>query len=171
MGKSILVIEDETFLRELYISLLEEEEGYTVSSAENGLEGLVLAVNNSYDLIWSDIMLPIIDGLSALEHINKLGIILSKFVFVNNLGQDEVIKKAFNLGADAYWINSAHTPDQLKTFATELINDTSAIDRSQINELTNLPSNKTYKELRPKILKFTSLKELEMIEAKLKIQI
>lgn len=146
MGKSILIIEDDTFLRELYLSLLQEE-GYTVSSAENGIEGLVLVVNNSYDLIWSDIMMPVMDGFSALEHIKNLGIILSKFVFVTNLGQTKVIEKGLNLGADEYWLKGAYTPEQLKTLVAELINKPPESYRPQIDEQTNLPSNKTYKEL------------------------
>ena len=64
MTKHILVVEDDTSIRELLVELLESE-GYQVASAINGLEGLkYLQSNNNPDLILIDLMMPVMDGYS-----------------------------------------------------------------------------------------------------------
>lgn len=64
MTKRILVVEDDTSIRELLVELLESE-GYNVASAINGLEGLkFLEANQSPDLILIDLMMPVMDGYS-----------------------------------------------------------------------------------------------------------
>src|SRR5690606_28411879 len=62
--KRILVIEDDTSIRELLVELLESE-GYSVASAINGLEGLkYLQTEGAPDLILIDLMMPVMDGYS-----------------------------------------------------------------------------------------------------------
>lgn len=64
MAKNILVIEDDTSIRELLVELLESE-GYNVASAINGLEGLkYLERTGRPDLILIDLMMPVMDGYS-----------------------------------------------------------------------------------------------------------
>lgn len=64
MAKRILVVEDDTSIRELLVELLESE-GYVVASAVNGLEGLkILQSETSPDLILIDLMMPVMDGYS-----------------------------------------------------------------------------------------------------------
>lgn len=64
MTKRILVVEDDTSIRELLVELLESE-GYEVFSAVNGLEGLkILQEKSQPDLILIDLMMPIMDGYS-----------------------------------------------------------------------------------------------------------
>lgn len=64
MSKHILVIEDDTSIRELLVELLESE-GYEVTSAVNGLEGLKFLQSKSQpDLILIDLMMPVMDGYS-----------------------------------------------------------------------------------------------------------
>jgi len=62
MTKRILVVEDDTSIRELLVELLESE-GYAVSSAVNGLEGIrFLQGHDQPDLILIDLMMPVMDG-------------------------------------------------------------------------------------------------------------
>lgn len=64
MAKRILVVEDDTSIRELLVELLESE-GYAVASAVNGLEGLKhLQSEANPDLILIDLMMPVMDGYS-----------------------------------------------------------------------------------------------------------
>lgn len=64
MAKRILVVEDDTSIRELLVELLESE-GYAVASAVNGLEGLKYLQNETNpDLILIDLMMPVMDGYS-----------------------------------------------------------------------------------------------------------
>jgi CheY-like chemotaxis protein len=62
MKKRILVVEDDSSIRELLVELLESE-GYEVASAVNGAEGLkVLQIQRTPDLILIDLMMPVMDG-------------------------------------------------------------------------------------------------------------
>lgn len=64
MAKRILVVEDDNSIRELLVELLQSE-GYEVTSAVNGLEGLKsLESNKKPDLILIDLMMPVMDGYS-----------------------------------------------------------------------------------------------------------
>lgn len=64
MSKRILVVEDDSSIRELLVELLQSE-GYDVSSAVNGLEGLkYLQTESNPDLILIDLMMPVMDGYS-----------------------------------------------------------------------------------------------------------
>ncbi len=62
-GKCILVVEDDFFIRDMLVELLEEE-GYTVESAANGHEALALLRETVEPpaLILLDLMMPIMDG-------------------------------------------------------------------------------------------------------------
>ncbi len=64
MTKRILVVEDDTSIRELLVELLESE-GYAVASAVNGLEALKSLQSAPLpDLILIDLMMPVMDGYS-----------------------------------------------------------------------------------------------------------
>ncbi len=113
--KKILIIEDDEYLRDLYVEILEDE-GFDVAKAVDGEEGYKLMHAGGYDLVLLDIMLPKMDGLKILEKLkgetpsiepNKSVVVLS------NLGQDAAIAKAIQMGARGYLIKSDHTPDQV----------------------------------------------------------
>lgn len=60
--KTVLVVEDDDAI----LLLLEEvlgEEGYTVRKATNGLEGLEQVLQHHPDLVISDLMMPVLDGI------------------------------------------------------------------------------------------------------------
>lgn len=110
----ILVVEDETFLRELYQELLEDE-GYQVTAAMDGEEALTFLEDNTYDLTLLDIMLPKKDGMSVMEELHNMdkSSHFGKVVMLTNLGQDALVKRGFELGAVGYLIKSSYTPDQI----------------------------------------------------------
>jgi len=68
---NILVAEDNTN-NQLLIQLLLEEFGLNVSIANNGQEAVELYGKNNYDLVFLDINMPIMDGLTALKYILKI---------------------------------------------------------------------------------------------------
>lgn len=116
MNKKILIVEDDQFLREFYQELLQAE-GYLVDVAQDGEVALAKIWENEYDLILLDIMLPKKDGLEILAdlkvHPAKSANV--KIVVLTNLGQDTIIKRCFDLGAEGYLIKSALNPDQVLT--------------------------------------------------------
>lgn len=68
----ILVAEDEPqLLRVLTVAM--EHAGYDVDPVDNGLKGVEHAKENSYDVIMLDIMMPVMDGITALKKIRESG--------------------------------------------------------------------------------------------------
>ncbi len=68
MHNKILLVEDLDVLRETAHGILEEE-GYEVTSCSNGKEGTELFKNNHYDLVITDIFMPVCDGYQFIENI------------------------------------------------------------------------------------------------------
>lgn len=122
--KKILLIEDETELRELY-ELLLTTEGYQVEALADGKAGLEAIEHGGYDLVLLDIMLPFIDGLDILERNAKSdnpdkqdnGTI----VLLTNLAQDQTIAKGLELGIRGYMIKSDYNPEQLLSAVAEFL--------------------------------------------------
>jgi len=90
----ILVIEDDKFLRELLERKLQEE-GFTVSSANNGEEGLEKIKEEKPELVLLDLILPGIDGFEILKKIRENPELSHiPIIVLSNLGQQEDIKRA-----------------------------------------------------------------------------
>jgi len=70
MADSILIVEDEETLRES-LKRLFTREGYRVEAAESAEAALVLAEENSYDVVISDIILPGMDGIEMLASLRE----------------------------------------------------------------------------------------------------
>ncbi len=66
---SILIVDDSKDVRKYLSNLLETN--YTISEAENGEEGIIVATENMPDLIISDVMMPSMDGIAVLQE-NKI---------------------------------------------------------------------------------------------------
>lgn len=113
--KKILIVEDDLFLRDLYVDILTTA-GFTVESAADGLEAFTAIQQKTYDLVLLDIMLPHMDGLTILEKLSKLPTqdqLNKNIVVLSNLSQDTAIAQAVSLGARGYIIKSDSTPDKV----------------------------------------------------------
>lgn len=110
--KKILIVEDDTYIRELYEDIFREE-GVVVESAADGEEGLAKIKAGKYNLILLDIVLPKMDGLDILRQIKKAKLKVAPIVVLTNLGHDPVLRESLSLGAEAYLVKSDLTPDQL----------------------------------------------------------
>jgi CheY-like chemotaxis protein len=64
----ILLIEDEARLRE-NLQLLLESEGYRVTTAQNGMEGIKQLREAAFDLVITDLVMPEVDGFQVLEYL------------------------------------------------------------------------------------------------------
>lgn len=111
--KKILIVEDENFLRDLYVQILKDE-GYEVDQARDGEEAFQMLSDNKYDLTLLDVIIPKMDGLQVLEALRKANPETNnEVVLLTNLGQDLVIAKALEFGVRGYIIKSDFTPDEL----------------------------------------------------------
>ena len=68
--KKILVVDDEPSIVTLLTFNLEKE-GYQVASATDGLDGLQLALSESFDFIILDVMLPSLDGIEIMKRLRQ----------------------------------------------------------------------------------------------------
>lgn len=69
MGK-ILIVDDERAIRRALREILEFE-SFEVDEAEDGAAGLAMLESNEYDIIFSDIKMPKMDGMELLEEAQK----------------------------------------------------------------------------------------------------
>lgn len=111
--KKILLVEDEDFIRDLYVRQLTKA-GFQVKSAADGQTGINLLNSEPFDLLLLDIMLPGMNGLQVLREFKTQKPNSPMItILLTNLGQEAVIKEGFELGAQAYLIKASYTPDQV----------------------------------------------------------
>ena len=95
----ILVVDDEPFIVRSLAYMLRRE-GYTVSTANNGEEGLALLRSKSFDLAFVDIMMPKLTGFEVLEELVKdPGHLPTPVIFLTAKGMDEDRERGVALGA------------------------------------------------------------------------
>lgn len=119
--QTILIIEDDEFLREL-ISKKLSSVGFGILEAVNGEDGLAKAVEKEPSLILLDLLLPVQDGfeiLSKLKQNPKTSSI--PIIVLSNLGQKEDVDKGMELGADDYLIKAQFTPEEIVTKVKEAL--------------------------------------------------
>jgi len=110
---TILIVEDDKFLRELLVRKLEAEE-FKASVAVDGQEALEKVKQELPQLILLDLILPNLDGFEVLKKIkednktNKIPVII-----LSNLGQQDEVEKCLNLGANDYLIKAHFTPEEI----------------------------------------------------------
>lgn len=112
MNKRILLVEDEFYIRDLYRMILQSA-GFNVSLAVDGEEGYKLA-QNLPDLILLDIMIPKLNGIMLLKKIKKDEKTKNiPIVLLTNLGQESIIKTAFEEGASGYFLKVRLNPKEI----------------------------------------------------------
>ncbi len=111
MPKSILLVDDDAAIRDLYQQLLVGA-GYTVDTATEGKTALEKIAKNSYDLVLLDIMMPQIDGIGVLDTLNEKKLKHAPILFMTNLLNDPATKEAVNKGAVGLVIKVNLEPDQ-----------------------------------------------------------
>lgn len=120
----ILLVEDDNNLREIYEARLQAE-GYTIVSARDGEEALVIAKAEKPDLIISDVMMPRISGFEMLDILRNTPDLKDvKVIMLTALGQAEDKTRADALGADRYLVKSQVTLEDIVKAAEELLTDT-----------------------------------------------
>lgn len=108
----ILLVEDDAFLANIYKTKFEME-GFAVSVAENGEEGLEAAKKKLPSLILLDILLPKIDGFTVLKKLKADASTQSiPVILLTNLGQKDDVDKGLELGAVDYLIKAHFKPSE-----------------------------------------------------------
>ncbi len=121
-SKSILVVEDEPELAEIYQTLLEQAK-YSVRVAHNGKDALKQVDEKKPDLILLDLRMPVMDGVEFLEKLDvkKSHPDIKVIVFSNYDMQDE-IDDAYRLGAERYVLKAWASPKELLHIVKDAVN-------------------------------------------------
>jgi len=117
-GRSVLCIEDEHFIAELYTRALTKA-GYDVTTIIDGVEGLTAAQSNKYDIILLDLMVPNLNGIEILRALRdpaRVPPVRSKIIVTTNLEQREDVRSDIEKQADGYLVKAEITPGELVEF-------------------------------------------------------
>jgi len=99
-SKRAVVAEDEVLIRMDIVETLQEGGYEVVGEAGNGEEGLNLAREHTPDVVVMDIKMPVMDGLTAAEHIANEH--LAPVVILTAFSQTDLVERAREAGAMAY---------------------------------------------------------------------
>ncbi len=100
MNESILIVDDDTEVRKLLSSVLEDE-GYSVETVENGKEAFRASEKSHFDVALIDIKLPDMDGTELLNRLKRRQPKMVKIVITGFPTLENAIKTV-NEGADGY---------------------------------------------------------------------
>lgn len=115
LNKTILLVEDDEFLREICVKKLIKE-GFDVSVAVDGEQAIKEMDKIEPDLILLDIILPTMNGYEVLQKIKvhkNIKIRQAPIIVLSNLGQENDIKKAMDMGATDYLIKAHFTTEEI----------------------------------------------------------
>ncbi len=96
---NILVVDDELGIRSI-VKKYAEFEGHTVYEAADGMEAVAVAKKSDIDIIVMDIMMPELDGFSAVREIRKFSAV--PIIMLSARGEEYDKINGFNLGIDDY---------------------------------------------------------------------
>lgn len=105
----LLIVDDEMHIRDL-VQKYATFENYESETAENGLESIEKVKHNEYDLVIMDIMMPELDGFSAVKEIRKISQVPVIMLSARSEEYDKLY--GFDLGIDDY-VTKPFSPKEL----------------------------------------------------------
>lgn len=111
----VLLVEDEVFVRESVREIISWEElGFTViGESGNGTEALAMIIQDTPDLVLTDIVMPGMDGLELLKQTRQAGL-KTKFVMLTCMGEFEYVRRAMEYGASNYILKLSMSVNSLR---------------------------------------------------------
>lgn len=113
--KRVLLVEDDSFLRELFLKKLKQFD-FEIEGAQNGREGIEKVSSFKPDIVVLDIIMPEVNGIDVIKAIRALDdrdLSSVPILVVSNLGQEEEIAKALRYGANDYLIKAHFDTDEI----------------------------------------------------------
>ena len=118
-----LIVDDSSVMRKIVERCLRQAglDLTQVHEASNGVEALALVNDNQFDLILSDINMPVMDGLEFVKHVQQIESAKNTpIVMITTEGGERHVVEALSLGAKGY-IRKPFTPDQVKEHVVPLL--------------------------------------------------
>ena len=117
----ILIVEDETAIAQMYQFKLEQE-GFLITLANNGQEGLEAIDISKPDLILLDLRMPVMSGDEMLEELrSRQDGFAIKVIVLTNISKDEAPPRLRFLDVDRYIVKAHHTPKQVVDVIREVL--------------------------------------------------
>jgi len=116
MSIRVLIVDDTSAMRKIVERCLRQAgmDLGQVIEASNGAEALALVSANAFDLILSDINMPVMDGLEFVRRLKEMDTAKNiPIVMITTEGGEKSVLEALSLGARGY-IRKPFTPDQVK---------------------------------------------------------
>lgn len=103
MTKSVLIVDDTSFIRKVMIDIFESKGFAIVGEAVNGRQAVELYEKHQPSLVVMDVTMPEMDGFEAVDRIIKIDV-NAKIIMCSVLGYKEVITRCLAAGASDYII-------------------------------------------------------------------
>lgn len=118
MGKKILVVDDSSLVRDMHSFMLRSG-GFDVDTAENGHVAFEKILQNQYDVLVTDINMPVLDGFALCKDVRAndktkdLPIIL-----ISTRAEAEDKMKGFSAGANLYIVKPVKAEELIESVST-----------------------------------------------------
>ncbi|MDF0698419.1 response regulator [Rhizobium sp. MC63] len=112
MSANILTVDDSASIR-LTTKVTLTNAGYSVTEAVNGAEGLMAAKGSSFDLIVTDLNMPVMDGLTMIEELRKLPAQAGVPIIFLTTESDADLKARAKAAGATGWLTKPFDPENL----------------------------------------------------------
>lgn len=130
----LLIVDDEERIREV-IKEYAKFEGYMVDEAKDGMEAIQKSNTNEYDIIIMDIMMPTLDGFSAVKEIRKK--FKTPILMLSARGEEYDKLFGFEIGVDDYVVKP-FSPKEVMARINAIINRSKSMENNKILEFDGL---------------------------------
>ena len=108
---NVLVVEDSPMMRQLLVFALNRVKHLKVTEADDGVDGLRKLASGRFDIILTDINMPIMDGLKLVKRVRTDPVHKdTPVIIITTEGSQEDRERAMQLGANAYITKPIQAP-------------------------------------------------------------
>jgi len=134
LRKSVLVVDDSLPTREIESEILQSE-GYMVDTAADGAQAFKAAKGRHYDLICTDLNMPVMDGFMLIENLRKNEELSNiPVIVISSIANDKEQERALSLGASKYIVKNSFNNHNLLEAVNDLIGNKRRAQLEEINE-------------------------------------
>ncbi|MDP1616241.1 response regulator [Phenylobacterium sp.] len=120
MTASILTVDDSPSIR-VAIKIALSNAGYTVTEAANGAEGIEKAQAATFDMIITDLNMPVMDGLTMIEEMRKLPDLMGVPIVFLTTESDASMKERAKAAGATGWLTKPFDPETLVRIAKKVL--------------------------------------------------
>ncbi|MEN5364520.1 response regulator [Brevundimonas intermedia] len=120
MTASILTVDDSPSIR-VALKIALTNAGYSVAEAGNGVEGIEKAKASAFDLIITDLNMPVMDGLTMIEEMRRMPDQMGVPIVFLTTESDEGMKARAKAAGATGWLTKPFDPDQLVRIAKKVL--------------------------------------------------